>query len=893
MPAPWAEVLAALESGTTVVTANERLARNIRRVYDLKQRSAGREAWPTPDILPWAGWLVRLWSSSSRDANSPATTLLGEYAETALWQEIIRESDTGLLPGSERRLAGLVRKAWRACQDWLVDDAEIAATADSVDALTFAGWAAAFRERCRQLGVVDAGRLAAEITGALQAARLDPPRRLTLVGFHEWAPLQRRLLDVIGSRGCDLREQPPPQLRAAPSPLIRTDDELAELDLAARWARRKLELNPDAVVAVVVPDMERRLAAARRAFLDVVEPSWRLQADCKPAANFSYAGPLANVGNVHAAILVLKALSGRIDQQEAGQLLRSPYLPAHRQESDGRARLEIRLRKEAGPTLSLRRLGSLLAPTAPVLAERLQALAGLAVGSRSRLAPREWAERFRQALQVVGWPGDRGLGSDEYQAAQAWQRLLDGLRSCDRVLGTIGLAEAVDLVASRAMDQPFQPAGDAGGVQVLGVLEAAGHEFDAIWICGLTSEDWPPAARPSPLLALELQRRLCMPGSSAPMVREQAERLLRWLEGSAAEVVLSWPAFRGEEALAISPLASPATPIDPSQLEICRTPRRRDSLLASRATEWLESDPAPAVDPRLLPMRGGAALLERQARCPARAFLEFRLAAQELRNPAIGIDASARGAITHAILQLFFHQVVDQEQLKGMTEGEQGLLLDALITRELYGAIDRDDPLSVAIARLEQRRLHALVTSFLAGERERMAFRVAGTERRLGLDLAPAALRRLGIEIRADRIDETSAGRLIIDYKTGRSLPSLKDLVGKRLRSPQLPLYAIAGGADAIAIVGFGANGVEWRGVGASDWRIPGIVEPERIAKGIHADWNALCNDWREALERLATEFLDGAFTLDRWHADDAKGQWAMATRVHELDSDSESDDDE
>jgi hypothetical protein len=36
-----------------------------------------------------------------------------------------------------------------------------------------------------------------------------------------------------------------------------------------------------------------------------------------------------------------------------------------------------------------------------------------------------WAGTFREALQAVGWPGDRPLASDEYQAAMAWQEQLD------------------------------------------------------------------------------------------------------------------------------------------------------------------------------------------------------------------------------------------------------------------------------------------------------------------------------------------------------------------------------------------------------------------------------------------------------------------------------------
>ncbi len=167
---------------------------------------------------------------------------------------------------------------------------------------------------------------------------------------------------------------------------------------------------------------------------------------------------------------------------------------------------------------------------------------------------------------------------------------------------------------------------------------------------------------------------------------------------------------------------------------------------------------------------------------------------------------------------------------------------------------------------------------------KRMPFRVLATEHPLPLESAPPSVRDLGLRLRVDRIDELPDGRLlIVDYKTGRAPPALGDLWGQRPRAPQLPLYAIAGKAEAIAFAQISAGDIRWIGVGQDAWGIDGVITPDSLTKGSCADWEALRASWWTAIDRLARDILTGDFSVDRWDLADAQGQWAMATRVHEL----------
>ena len=54
---------------------------------------------------------------------------------------------------------------------------------------------------------------------------------------------------------------------------------------------------------------------------------------------------------------------------------------------------------------------------------------------------------------------------------------------------------ALAALIALATETLFQAESDEVPIQVLGVLEAAGMDFDALWIAGLTSDAWPAAPR--------------------------------------------------------------------------------------------------------------------------------------------------------------------------------------------------------------------------------------------------------------------------------------------------------------------------------------------------------------------------------------------------------------
>lgn len=880
-------VLPALEQGVTAVTANKRLARTLLLAFNRTQLARGARAWRTPPVLAWHAWLEKLWAEAVHAGADAATHVLITPAQkVALWRSIAMENAIAPLPGDNASLAELAMDSWGRCQDWRVSDEDLDRSADSVETFTFARWAGEYRKRCAQLGLLDPDMLSATVAAGLQRGTIKSPGAIQVVGFVEWTPAQREIVRVLASLGCEIREEPVPRVSGRQVHTVACHDEVEELALAARWARLKREQESQASIAVIVPDLAARRSQVRRVFLDVFAPDWRSRPGDVTPVSFSLGPPLTAVGLVHAALLILRMLSGSLDYRDFGQLLRSPYLGGYRVERGARANLDLVCRERQGTQCRVADIAAGAGSDAtPLLASCLQQINGIASSLPRAQPPSRWAATFEAALRACGWPGDRTLGSDEYQALMAWREQLSQLRSCDRISGELGCDSCLDLLSGTVGRVIFQPSGATAAVQVMGTLEAVGQQFDALWVCGLSSEAWPPASSPDPLLPLALQRRLQMPAASSAAARERAERLLRGIESSASEVVLSWPGFRGDEPVAPSPLIGQLPRIDAGLLRRWDGETQREALLRARRTELVVDDVPPALDPRRLPLRrGGVTLLERQSRCPARAFLEFRLGARELRAPVTGLDTATRGTMVHTILQRLFRRISDQQQLRQLDEGEQARILEELIRQDLAKLAVNAGPIVRALLNEERARLAALLSALLRLERERQPFRVIATEQVLADFDAPESLRALQLTLRIDRVDESADGRrLLIDYKTGRRLASLGEIHGDRLRSPQLPTYAVATACDAVAFLQVSRGSIGWRGVGQGEWGVDGILSAAELTKDPDQEWEALRAAWRRAVDRLAGEFLRGDFRVDRRHLEDALGQWAMATRIHEL----------
>lgn len=886
----YGSLLDALESGTTLVTANNRFARTLRHAYEDRQCSAGAVVWRTPDVLSWSAWLRRLWTEARLQGLIPAENLLlGDTSAAELWQLCISadadftSESVWRSPGSHQ--ARLARQSWQTLNEWEALAASEWAQPDlSPDQQAWLRWAGRYRDRCTRAGWTDSDSLPGLLakTAGLVAVIKTP---LLFAGFDEWSPAKLRLRTVLAEAGCSITLTD--RDSCAPQPVGRPcADQFAEIRQAAAWAHGQLQTNPVAAVGVVVPDLASRAAAIERCFLDVLAPGWRVTGIPPDLPlNLSYGPPLASSPMIHSALAILAATRGRMAFDELSLLVRSAWLRGSAHEAAARARLELELRSQLRAQIAPREVLALCAKDTPELAAVLTALINF--DSHWRCRASVWVSKIVGLLGETGWPGRQKLDSHAWQTLRAWHELLAEFGASDAVLGELDWGAALAIVRRLAQQQVFQTEGAARGIQVMGVLEAAGHRFDHLWVCGMAREQWPPSSRPDPFIPLNLQRRLHMPRSSPAEMLERAARLTARLLEAAPSIVVSWPVSVEGEMQQPSPLLG----LLPVQDESPPLPELWNELQFNAACMEHCTDDHPPAWPANERVRGGVRVLNLQAVSPLNAFIEKRLGAFSMDEPATGISPRLRGTLTHFVLEQLYRQAASKQRIQAMGPDERMTAIRRLLQERVEGMPGFDNAYMRQLVAIEIEQQTSRIERFVRIDLERPEFDDVRTEEQFDVQLGALRLR-----VKLDRSDRLADGsRVIIDYKTGGA--DRRSWNPARPGDLQLPLYATTVFPDAAAICfarlspqGVGYDGVGEVGTGINGVRVPGrrnnvevkYLQPD--TDQVIESWDELKAAWQRLLLDLAAQFTAGDFRLDPLNPDSGRGQFAVLSRIYDTD---------
>ena len=398
------------------------------------------------------------------------------------------------------------------------------------------------------------------------------------------------------------------------------------------------------------------------------------------------------------------------------------------------------------------------------------------------------------------------------------------------------------------------------------MLDAGGLEFDHIWLLGLHDEVWPPPPRPNPLLPRALQARHGMPHASMERELEISRRETARLLTAAPEGVVSHPALDADRVLRPSPLILHLPPIAPDRLPATDVAGFR-SIIADRGELEMRPDFAGPPLAQGALAAGGTGIFRDQSACPFRAFARHRLHAQVPDSPQAGLDAAQRGTLVHRALEQAWQRIEDHGTLCGFSAEKLRAVLEEAVQAALSQWVQRHpETLGARFLALEHARLVALLRDWMAQEMRRVPFRVVGREQEQTLQIGQIG--GLTVSGRIDRIDRLEDGRhIIIDYKTGEA--SLGQWLSHRPEEPQLPLYAAAGGF-ALAGVAFARvrrKGGGYLGVAEEEGLFPDSKLPGELARtdgaAAYASLEALVEDWRGVLERLAADYRGGTAHVD------------------------------
>jgi probable DNA repair protein len=863
--ATHSELLDALDKGELVLLPHARAARDLRAAFDARQRARGLPAWEPARALSWSEWAKSLWGELVV-SGVEGRLLLNAAQEHSVWRQVIAEDATHRSIGSLDSLAELAQSAWQLAADYAATE-KLRQFATTHDNRTFATWAESFVRQCSDRGYVSGGLLNHALLEGLRRGELAVSASLELVGFGQMLPSQQVLLDGLREHGTVVRERVLEgrltEDRLIASVMVQTERE--ERLLGARWIREFLDAHrtaePCARVAVLVPNLTEERYQLEGALLEVLAPELQsIDADLSSTPwEFSGGVPLSSVAMVVDALEVVRWTQEALPLERVSSLLLSPYLGSNASDADAReaaARFDARWLRRAPllrPEINLAGLLDLVqrsergaggAKGLPAWVRNVEEFLN-AVGDLKR--PRgfaEWMELVRGVLRAACWPGDRILTASEFEAARAWESVLDLVSTLDFSGRRVTFASALKATELQVQKTVLITPSLNAAVQVMSVAEAEGSIFDAVVFLHATDENWPAPERAHPLLPWMLQRALKMPGSDPALAVSRGRDLTKSLLRCSGTVLFSYAAEDEHGRLRPSPLFSELgiERVDAAELE-----------LSLQAPEEVESERI--VDDGPLPplpsyeVAGGSSVLKLQAACGFLAFAELRLQATEVKSGTLGLDAGESGSLLHRVLQTFWRETKTQDNLRQMSSRERDERLMRAIDASLPSRIQVEGGWERAYLRLQKQRIRSVLHQWLEQELLRGPFTVADVERTELVSVGP-----LTLEVRVDRIDSVEGGMFFVDYKTGAEVDP-KQWAGPRPDDPQLPLYTLLAETDELKGVAFAkvraGREMKWQGYQAEEGILP------RSRTNVR-DIASLAEEWRHVLTQLAEDFAAG-----------------------------------
>jgi len=846
--------------GTTLLTPNSRLSAVLIQQYSAWQQLQKKLCWPSLDCLPQNSFIARLWNAYVIQQPNAQPLLLTPEQEQIAWEDILRHSPENEYLLQLSSAAELAKSAWHTLKLWRVH-AENPHLKTTEDAQIFQTWAAAFEKKCAQSLWLDSSSMIELLITQIEKNSLAIPKKIILLGFTEISPLHQALLERCQHQGCEVIYNTITK-KQRDIARIALNDADSEMRTMARWAKAILEEQPEARIGCVVPRLEDVREQVIQHFSAVFceENTFTLNHTTLPF-NISAGKNLASYPVIHAAIHLLKLSTATIPAEVLSSILHSPFIGDAEYEMLNRARYETLLRRDNITSMSLQQLLEnklTIKNHCPRLAERMRTVLDSFHLRHEKKFASGWTHYFIEQLNAWGWPGERSVDSHEYQAIQAWLKVMAEYTTLDGILTQISYQQALYYLIYLTAQKVFQVESPAAPIQILGMLEAAEIPFDYLWVMGLDDSAWPQSPNPNPFIPQRLQKKLKMPHANAERELQYGIQLTQQLQ-SCADVIIFSHALKSDDAeLRPSPIISDVKAITLNDLRLADFNPITHSIFASQKIEFLNDETAPAIGCDEV-VRGGTSIFKLQAACPFKAFAELRLHARKVEPPALGLRAMDKGEILHRAMEMLWGVLKDQTYLLQMPQDTLDKLVEDCVDQAIHHIAE-----STANNRrylgLESQRLQRLIHQWLDREKARPPFKVIKIEEERKLTIA-----NLAITLRVDRIDELDSGRqIIIDYKTGKTHPN-KDWFGDRPNEPQLPLYCTTDSLKTCGILFAQINSEEmkWKGISGIDLGIPAVKTVTEERNTDASSWQNQIENWQTILEKLATDFAQGKANID------------------------------
>jgi ATP-dependent helicase/nuclease subunit B len=899
------ERLSTLDQNSAVIVPTRSLANQLNERVARHFVALGQSVWIAPNILVWSDYLIQLWQLN-RDMlsqNLNVHSLINTQQSALLWAQIVetsRRNENQLSLLNVQQTTRAVQRSWKLMHDWNVSASQL--KQDHVaDTEQFVLWAQSYQELLEKRGLMDEQLL---IKTLLNEPMIQHPfAELHLVSYDLLTAAQRQYFSIAENSGVSCKSSRPSVVAEA-TQYLQYENSKTEITAAMEHARRCLEQDPSHTVSIVIPDLAQRYAQVQEQARDVFYPSespLNVQQNSS-VYGFSLGQPLFELPAIEAALSVISLLKNRTNTIEFGFLLRNRFLGFSAEYREQGRLFEQWLKRNRLHTFSFDQLPALYQQCLDYFAKReqtietsfLPALIGL-VESRQALQARltkakqrsnfaalsftDWVQVFSEWLNQWQWKtATQGsqLNSVQYQLQTRWKALFEEFASLAAVQKSAGLARAFELLQQMTRNTVFLPKNADSPIVISGVFEAIGRKVDSCIVTGM-HQDYPAPPSGDAFISNRFLMQSGHPEATAESGFVHAQSVINNLLSCASHRRISYPSandqnreivmqpsslFRGESWSNVAPVST-----RPSQLGL-------EQYQDIKGPPWLQPGRA----------KGGSKIFENQSNCAFKAFATHQLGFLEDTETEFGLDGLDRGNVVHQLLDILWQRLRTQKALSELDDLARLSLVSSVIDdcfSEDEFKLTQD---KTSLLKHEKGRLQNLLLAWLKEEDKRPSnFSVIEREERREGQLGGIRYRYI-----IDRLDTTDDGRsVIIDYKTGTV--NRNDWVGERIKSPQMPLYALALDDFRDQPV----SGIAFAQVKSADLKFIELSEQEVFRKGSHHtlkyenQWQENRQAWPAIFAQLAKDFLSGQAVVNP--IDESTCQYCELTpfcRVSQLRSD-------
>ena len=858
---PSNELALLASSGTLTITPNNRTSAVLtNHVVTLVLNETKKIACKMPNIQPLGAWVESVFSKLRASNVEPFSSLalIGNNELVSYWVRAMHFDSIGesLINPSEWLSDAL--SADKVLSRWQVKEY----SPDSVLSESFKRWRVSVQRDLLSKGYVTQSMAIELLITAIRDGKVAIPKLVALYAFDEKPPLYQALFDAISEQS-ELREVSPLNNRSKWFK-VSTQDAHDQLDTVARWASNIVENEPTKTIAIISPDLKKSKKAILKSLNNVFEPQWILPESGVYTAPYdvSLGQGLKKIPFFNRALFYLGITGATVNSEDVLNIITDPFTAPNKTEALERRKFAKKMRDNRGLKTSLLSL-AMKSYCPPILSKSLNDFTRVSTMHPGSLLPSRWANLFNNSLKSLGWGVGVKLNEIEAAGIDKWKGALDALSCLDIHTGEIPRELAVKLLEQYCINTLVTPHSKGSPISVLGSLEAAGLNYDYMWVLDCNDNVFPAPASLNTCLPVALQIDNKMPHSSGEREFEFTQQLFARYTTSCSEFYTSYitnDQYGTKKPASILNLADAKVE---KEILIDKDIIDYKSLTYKQFGVTEENDEIGRLAISGKKVDGGVSVIDQMQQCGMQAITSKRLKVDNHKpNYTMGFTGTERGEMLHNALENFWAEVINiseqnnasshSAELHSLSEARCLSLIEQSVDVAFFW-VDRED---INQQLIEQERLLMISTlsQWIEVEKQRTDFNIIAMEKTDCINLGGFQLK-----IRKDRLDEVivsvnSKKTLALDNK------SSEELVGSAFSSSpksQLPLAALSDNADGFGYLNVVPNSPNISGI-INDEQSDDLPLVSKHGYKVSKDWEKLKEFWRELFSEKIKQYVNG-----------------------------------